>query len=112
MDRLTDGHWRHFQKMIKLALENEAEINEVTVPYGNQASPGLKIKISPYLEDPKRDEFEKFATRYYEFTLSSEVPGYVYQIRTVDPGNDAEDKKTASSELLLEETLTYRAVAN
>jgi hypothetical protein len=110
MGRLTDGSWRHFQKMIKLALENEAEINEVTVPYGDQASPGLKIRITPYLEDPLRDKFEKFASRYYEFTLSSNVPGYVYQIRTVDPGNDAEDKKAAGSKLLLEEILTYRAM--
>jgi hypothetical protein len=53
-----------------------------------------------------RVKFERFASRYYEFTLSSDIPGYVYQIRTVDPGNDAEDKKAANSDLLLEETLT------
>jgi len=110
MDRLTAGSWRHFQKMIKLALENEAEITEVKVPYGDRASPGLKIKITPYLEDPLRDKFERFAHRYYEFTLSSDVPGYVYQIRTVDPGKDGEDNKAANSDLLLEETLTYRAL--
>lgn len=109
MDRLTGGTWRHFQKMIKLALENGAEISEVKVPYGDRASPGLKIKITPYLEDPLRDKFERFADRYYEFTLSSDVPGYIYRIRTVDPGNDGENKKAANSDLLLEETLTYRA---
>jgi len=110
MDRLTSGFWRHFQKMIKLALENEAEITEVKVPYGDQTSPGLKIRITPYLEDPLRDKFKRFAHRYYEFTLSSDVPGYVYQIRTVDPGNDGKNKKAANSDLLLEETLTYRAL--
>lgn len=106
MDRLTGGSWRHFQKMIKLALENEAEVTEVKVPYRDQDRPGLKIKITPYLEDQLRVKFERFASRYYEFTLSSDIPGYVYQIRTVDPGNDAEDKKAANSDLLLEETLT------
>jgi hypothetical protein len=110
MERLTDGSWRHFQKMIKLALENAAEINEVTVPYGDSSSPGLKIKITPYLEDPHRDKFEKFASRYYEFTLSSEVPGYVYQIRTVDPGNETGVEPASGSGLLLEEILTYRDV--
>ncbi|MDH3886629.1 MAG: hypothetical protein OET63_20590 [Desulfobacterales bacterium] len=111
MGRLTEGSWRHFQKMIKLALENEAEVTEVTVPYGDQASPGLKIRITPYLEDPLRDKFEKFAYRYYEFTLSGDVPGYVYQIRTVDPGNEGKDTKAANADLLVEETLTYRAIA-
>ena len=110
MDRLTGGTWRHFQKMIKLALENKAEITEVKVPYGNQASPGLKIRITPYRDDPLRDKFENFADRYYEFTLSSAVPGYVYQIRTVDPDANAEDKKAADANPLVEETLTFRAL--
>ncbi|MGI9320869.1 MAG: hypothetical protein ACR2O5_05600 [Thiogranum sp.] len=110
MGRLTGGSWRHFQKMIKLALENEAEISEVKVPYGDQAIPGLKIRITPYLEDPLLANFKRFAHRYYEFTLSGNVPGYVYQIRTVDPGNDAENKTAANSDLLVEETLTYRAL--
>ena len=110
MSRLTGGSWRHFQKMIKLALENKADITDVKVTYGDLTSPGLKIRISPYLEDPLRNKFEKFENRYYEFTLSSEVPGYVYQIRTVDPGND-DSTKAANSELLLEETLTYSASA-
>jgi len=110
MGRLTGGSWRHFQKMIKLALENAAELSEVKVPYGDQAKPGLKIRITPYLEDPLLANFKRFAYRYYEFTLSSKVPGYVYQIRTLDPGNDGENKKTANSDPLVEETLTYRAL--
>ena len=95
--------------MIKLALENDAEITEVKVPYGDQSNSGLKIKITPYLNDPQRDKFERFANRYYEFTLSDAVPGYIYQIRTVDPGNSAENEKAGESDFLLEETLTFRA---
>lgn len=110
MGRLTGGSWRHFQKMIKLALENDAQITKVEVPHGDQTSPGLTIRITPYLEDPLRDKFEKHAHRYYEFTLSSAVPGYIYRIRTVDPGNNAENDKAASSAPLLEETLTFRAL--
>lgn len=110
MGRLTGGSWRHFQKMIKLALENEAQVTEVKVPYGDQAHPGLKIRITPYFEDPLLANFKNFAYRYYEFTLSSEVPGYVYQIRTVDPGKEGENKKTANSDPMVEETLTYRAL--
>jgi len=110
MGRLTGGSWRHFQKMIKLALENEAQVTKVKVPYGDQASPGLKIRITPYLEDPLLANFKRFAYRYYEFTLSGNVPGYVYQIRTVDPGNEGENKKAANSDPLVEETLTYRTL--
>ena len=110
MDRLTGGTWRHFQKMIKLALENGAQIEEVQVPYGNQPSPGLKIRITPYLEDPQRHKFAQFAHRQYEFTLSSAVPGYIYQIRTFDPGKDPENGNTARSGPLLEETLIFREI--
>ena len=35
----------------------------------------MEIRIDPYVDDPARSRFEKFAGRYYVMVLSPEVPG-------------------------------------
>jgi hypothetical protein len=109
LGRLTGSSWRHFQKQIKLALENDAEVTPVTVTLEGEAIPATRIRIAPYLEDPQRRQFEAFAETRYEFTLSDEVPGFVYEIHAVTPGNGADPAK-ADSEPLREEALIYRTV--
>lgn len=110
LGRQTTGSWRHFQKQIKLALENEAEITPVTVPLEGETIQATRISIIPYLKDPQRRQFEAFAETRYEFTLSDDVPGFVYEIRAVTPGNEADPAK-ADSEPLRDEALTYRTLA-
>ena len=111
LGRLTGGSWRHFQKQIKLAFENDAEVTPVTVTLEAEAIPATRIMIAPYLEDPQRRQFEAFAETRYEFTLSDAVPGFVYEIHAVTPGNGADPAK-ADSEPLRDEALTYRTLVH
>ena len=87
MGRLTRGPWRHFQNRIKLAFAHEAQISPVTFRFNGKDAHGLRIRIEPYRNDPKRGRFEKYANKYYEFTLSEDVPGMIYEIRAVVPSN-------------------------
>jgi hypothetical protein len=100
MQRLTKGHWRYFQKRIRNALADEAEVRPVKFLYNGKEAAGREIKIIPYASDPDRARYEKFAHKYYVFALSDAVPGGIYQIRTVVP-----DAATKGS--LMEETLTF-----
>lgn len=103
MNRLTEGHWRYFQKRIKIALRENAQVEKTEFDFNGKRCTGQKIVLMPYLNDPHKADFEKFANKRYEFILSDDVPGSLYQIRTVIPdGNDKEGQKQP----LIEETLT------
>ncbi len=103
MGRLTNGHWRHFQKRIKIALR-KATIEPIIFEFNGNQYDGEKISFSPYLNDPHRSDFSKFANKRYEFILSEQIPGSIYQIRTVIPDNSG--KGEPEKEPLIEESLT------
>ena len=101
MNRLTEGSWRHFQKMIKIALRESAKVEPVDFEFQGKKCKGDKVSFSPYVKDPHRDSFEQFADKLYEFIFSDDIPGSLYQIRTVIP-----DTKDPGKEPLVEESLT------
>ena len=101
MNRLTEGNWHHFKKMIKIALRKSAKVEPVTFDYNGKKYTGQKISFKPYLDDPHRSDFEKFSGKEYEFIFSDDIPGSLYQIKTVVPGNKGDEDKP-----LLEEELT------
>ena len=103
MSRLTSGSWRYFQRRIKLAFSEEARIEPVTFEYDGAQVNGEKISIAPYLNDPRRRQFAEFSTKVYEFILSEQVPGKLYQIKTVIPDN------SPGKEPLMEEILTLQS---
>jgi hypothetical protein len=104
MNRLTNGSWRYFQRRIKLALAEAAIVEQISVDFEGRPVAAYRITITPYLKDPHRAEFEQFAGKRYEFILSDEIPGTLYQIHTLVPGANG------ATVPLLEETLTLRQV--
>lgn len=104
MNRLTDGQWRHFQKRIKLALENNAKIEPVEFEFEGKKYQGKEITIHPYLDDPLNKRFKKYAGKYYVFTLSNTLPGMLYQIRAIAP--DEVESPGGKKSALLSEVLT------
>jgi hypothetical protein len=86
MHRLAKGPENYFRKRIRMAIYQGATVKPATFRYKGRDVAGQEIAISPYLDDPNRARFEKFATREYRFLLSDAVPGGVYGIRSVVPG--------------------------
>ena len=82
MSRLTKGKPNYFRKRIRMAVYQAAQVREMNLPYRGNNVAVRHITITPYLDDPLRSRFEKFATKQYDFTLSEAVPGGVYAIRT------------------------------
>jgi hypothetical protein len=106
MNRMTDGHWRYFHRRIKTAFAEAAEVSDVEVDYQGATVAAKRIRISPYADDPKRELFEEYADKTYEFIVSDEIPGYLYSVRTVIPGAEGD-----FSSPLVEEKLTLLDVS-
>jgi hypothetical protein len=98
MQRRTGGQQAHFRRRIRLALAEAAKLDDTTVRYGGRDVPAKEVRISPYLDDPNRARFSRYAGKEYVFVLAAGVPGGVAQLRTRVPGDGAAP--------LIEETLT------
>ena len=103
MNRLTEGNWRHFQKMIKIALRKSAKVEPVSFKFNGKEYKGEKVSFEPYENDPHKNDFRKFADKHYELIFSDAIPGSLYQIKTVVHNMDNSVK-----EPLIEEVLTLR----
>lgn len=101
MNRLTEGHWRYFHKQIKVSLRKDAVVEPTVFSYNGKEYQGEKVHFSPFTNDPHRRDFEKFADKYYEFIFSDDIPGSLYQIKTI-----IYDKSKEGADPLIQETLT------
>ena len=104
MSRLTDGGWKYFHKMIKLAIGDNNESEPVTIKLAGKEFQGEKITLYPFERIPKKSRLREFSDKRYEFVMSEEIPGKLYQIWTVI--NDPENPSVP----LMEEKLTLTNV--
>lgn len=86
MNRLTQGSWRYFHRKIKKALAHDATLSQVEIEFEGKRVPATRVVITPYTYDEQRDQFEQYADKRYEITVSEAIPGYLYEIYTVVPG--------------------------
>jgi hypothetical protein len=103
MNRIAKGHWRYFQRRVKFAISEDAKVEAISFDFDGKTMQGEKISITPYAKDPRRNQFSQFADKLYEFIFSDQIPGTLYQIKTVIP-----DKSGTDKEPLIEETLTLK----
>ncbi|NOQ80902.1 MAG: hypothetical protein GQ548_00070 [Methylophaga sp.] len=104
MDRLTGGDWRYFQRKIRWALAKGATKKEIEIDYEGEKVKGVQYIIQPFINDPKNSRYTLYANKYYIFTMSEDIPGEIYQVRTIVP----DGKKWQEGDAVLsEETVTF-----
>ena len=106
MKRLTGGSTSYFRKRIRMALAEQARIEEVTVDYDGRQVRGQKVVIQPYLNDPMAEKMPKYLGKRYVFILSDAIPGSVYRLSAAVPGAAPAGKGGAGA-TLIEETMTF-----
>jgi len=104
MSRLTEGGWKYFHRQIKLAIADSNTSEPVTVELEGKQYESEKIVLLPYENIAKKDRLKEFSDKRYEFIISDEIPGKLYQIKTVI--NDTENPDVP----LMVETLTLTNV--
>jgi hypothetical protein len=106
MERLTRGKSGYFRKAIRLALARAARVTETQVSYGGRSVRATEVTIAPYVDDPLKDRIGRYAGKIYAFTLSSEIPGGIYSVRTTVPPTSG-----AKEEPLIDERLRFVRLA-
>jgi hypothetical protein len=101
---LTGGAVTFYRNRIRKALAGDATVRATRFDYDGRQVEGVEIRIDPYVNDPARSRFEKFADRYYVMVLSPEVPGEVYQLKAELRDGSAGSKTGA---VVHEEVLTF-----
>ncbi len=107
MEDETGGNWRYFQKAIKRALANDAQVEDMTFRYDGQSVTGKRIHIVPYREGEKSDRMGEFAAAEYDLVLSEAVPGELYRMQARVPAAPGAGEDT---EPLMSETVTLKEV--
>ncbi len=106
MKRLTGGEWRYFQRKLRWALAAGAEKKQVEIDYKGEKVKGTQYIIQPYINDPKNSRYKLYASKYYIFTLSDDIPGGIYQVRTIVPDGDTWNEGEAA---LIDESITFES---
>lgn len=104
LQRQTGGSWRHFQRRIRWALAAGATKNDLLIPYQGKDIKATQYIIQPYANDDQRARYGPFAYKYYAFTLSDEIPGTIYEVRSIVP--EAKTWKEGD-EFLADERITF-----
>ena len=100
--RLTGGSVTYYRNRIRKALAGDATVRQRQVTFHGRDVEAVEIRVDPFVKDPARDRFEKFADRYYVMVLSPEIPGEVLEMKAELMGRDgtAEAGKLVQSEVL------------
>lgn len=109
MERLTGSRASHFRQRIRLALAQNADVRDVKLDVGGRQIVGREIRIAPYLDDPRRSRFERYAAKHYVFRVSDEVPGGIVAVGAVIPDDSGPAAKGKPNLLVDEMKLTASA---
>lgn len=101
MKRATGGATSYFRKRIRMALAQDARVEDVAVDYGGRQVRGRRVVIQPYLNDPMAQKMPKYLGKQYVFILSDAIPGSVYRLSASVPGAGG------AGATLSEETMTF-----
>jgi hypothetical protein len=104
MSRMTGGKANYFRKRIRIAFAEAASVEPVTISFRGQSLQGTKVSIQPYLNDPMQEKMRAYVGKRYVFILGDGIPGAVYQLASVVPGEPAAGRKAGPA--LIEETMT------
>jgi len=100
MQRLTKGKSNYFRKRIRMAMVDEAQVRDVKISYKGRELAAQEVTLSPYAKDPARSRYDRYADKRYTFVIAKDVPGGVYQVRTVMGGPQVSDP------VMIEEVMT------
>ena len=63
----------------------------------------VEVSVTPFADDPHAADMKNYVNKEYRFVFAKDVPGGVYSIQTLVPGED---------DVLMSEQLTFVSLKN
>jgi hypothetical protein len=82
MERRTGGKAAFFRNRVRMAFAEKAQVEPVTVDVDGRQVQAVRIVIRPYEDDPMQARYGVYAGKIYTITMSKQVPGMLYEMRT------------------------------
>lgn len=86
LQKLTGGNARYIKNRIRAAFRDGATVEPVTVTVDGREIAAEKVTIAPFVDDPHRREFGRFAGKRYEFVVADTVPGGFVSLKSTTDG--------------------------
>lgn len=104
LERKTEGSWRYFQRHIRWAMAENPVKKDIEIDHNGKKLKGISYTIQPYANDKKSSRYGDYVNKNYTFILSDEIPGTIYEIRTITP----KDKSwKEGDEVIADERITF-----
>ena len=84
---LSKGSPYYIRNRLRDALA-KATVEPTRFDYGGKPVAGWKMSMTPFADDPHKQQLVEIINRRYEFLFSDEVPGGLYAMRVVTPQAD------------------------
>jgi hypothetical protein len=99
MAEATEGDIGYFRNRLRRAFANP-QVQPVKITLGERTLDGIQVTLVPFADDPNISHYQDYANKRYDFLFSEQVPGGLYQIRTLQPAPTGQVP-------VLEEQLTF-----
>ncbi|MCB1858587.1 MAG: hypothetical protein KDI63_09955 [Gammaproteobacteria bacterium] len=99
MAKATGGRNGYFRNAIRRAFATPV-MRPTTIAFAGETLQATEIIVKPFVNDRNIDSFQIYQDKRYEFIFSDQIPGSVYRIHSVVPGENGNG-------LFQEETLTF-----
>lgn len=80
MKRRVQGAPSVFRNIIRRAMRDNADIEDVEIRFGDAEHAAKRITIMPFEGDHNPPQFGEIGKKSYQFTVSNAVPGGIYEI--------------------------------
>ena len=84
----TDGTNGYFRNRIRKSFSQPKRVRDIKLSFQGKELDGVEVVVEPFISDPNVAQFQIYAKKRYEFTFSEQVPGGVYRIHTLVPGEN------------------------
>ncbi len=99
MAEATEGDIGYFRNRIRKAFTHP-DVRPARISLGDKELEAVQITLRPFVDDPNLQHFKEYANKRYDFLFSEQVPGGLFQIRTLVPAESGDTP-------VLEEQLTF-----
>lgn len=82
----------YYRSLLRGAMRVGARSEEVTVRHEGRELKGNKVFFDPLTSKQGDKRYENHFSKRYEFILTESIPGYIYSISTLVPGEKPGDK--------------------